>query len=131
MKKTIIGIIISSVAFGILGYFIGTGISNNTHQKQLQEIRKAWIATCQAEEEFCAELYTNYLLEEDHNNPTIASIWVQGIQIGTSHALESMNQIAIASGINPLVLSDMNTTQKRIENIALKKIQDGEIDVNN
>lgn len=131
MKRNLIVIIASSVAFGIIGYFVGTAISNVSHQKQLQDIRSAWYKAAIAEEEFCAKLYTNFLLEEDHNNPTMASIWVQGIQVGTSHALESMNQVAIAFGENPIVLSDIKTIQERIENIAIDMIKNGEVGNNN
>lgn len=127
MKKYIIGGIVA-IALGAIGYISGVYVSNKSHAKQLFEIREAWYKACIEEENFCAELYAKgYLLEEDHNNPTFASIWVQGIQVGTSHALESMNRVAVAFGVNPLVLSDANIIQQRIENIATSMIRDGKV----
>lgn len=99
-----------------------------SHEKQISEIRSAWYKVCIEEEEFCAELYAKgYLLEQDHNNPTFASIWTQGLQLGTAHTLEAMNQVAIAFGENPIVLSDVNTIRQRIENIATDMIKNGKV----
>ena len=130
-KKTVLIAAVAAVVCGVSGYFIGTGVSKHSHREQISEIRKAWYESAIAEEKFCAELYAKcVLLDETPDNPTFASIWGLGILLGTSHALESMNQVAIAFGENPILLSDINTTEQRIENIAKSMIQNGEISNN-
>ena len=124
----IIVVVVVAIAFGSIGYIAGTCVSNKSHSKQLSAIRKAWYNASIETENFCAKLYAEgYLLEEDHNNPTVASLWAQGILVGTSYTLESMNQVAIAFGEDPIVLSDINTIRQRIENIATSMIRDGEV----
>lgn len=127
MKRYIILCVIAIVSLSI-GYFVGNGVCMKSHEKQISEIRSAWYKACIEEEEVCAELYAKgYLLEQDHNNPTFASIWTQGLQLGTAHTLEAMNQVAIAFGENPIVLSDVNTIRQRIENIATDMIKSGKV----
>ena len=123
MKKYILGSVVA-IALGIIGYFLGKVES----RKQISEIRDAWYKASIEEEKFCAELYAKcYLMEEDHNNPTYASLMAQGLILGTSHALGGMNQVAIAFGEDSLLLSDVNTIMQRIENIGISMINDGKI----